>query len=378
MDTAFNGAELRLARIFHGLALEEVAERVEKTRQYMHKLETGQSIPTDLLLERLASVLQVQPAFFMPSHVETIAEDQFHFRKLFTTKAMVKQVAMARGVFVSRLVNYLDSVLQLPELKIPEVAGAYTFDSIERAADLCRDEWQIGRGPIANMTRLAEHVGTLVTSFASASKEIDALSLAVRRPIIVRNEAKESVCRQRFDIAHELGHFVLHQGRPTGDRITETEANRFASALLIPRSMMTKLFPSPRGSRLDWKGLQEFKLTWKVSKAAILYRARQLELISDNQYKTGVITLRRTGEAIVEREDDLIPKEEPELLLRSLSVLAEKKGVYDDEIASKLAVLPSLLREVVGVEHLPHATKMRQEILQRPSLYLVKGIYDSN
>ena len=97
-------------------------------------------------------------------------------------------------------------------------------------AELSRDYWELGRGPIENVTRLAENIGVVVTSFKSISKEIDALSLVTKRPIIVRSEAKESVCRQRFDISHEIGHFVLHQGIQTGDRLTESEANLFASA----------------------------------------------------------------------------------------------------------------------------------------------------
>src|SRR5882724_1407195 len=278
MEFEFNGTELRLARIFNGLALEEVAERVEKTRQYLHKLETGQAVPTESLLANLASVLRVEPGFFTKNQVPMIGEDQFHFRKLFTTRTMLKQIAMARGELAGRLVTYLDQELKLPSIRIPERHDVQTPDDIERAADLCRREWELGLGPIANMNRLAENIGAIVTSFQSMSKEVDALSVAVRRPIIVRNEAKGSVCRQRFDIGHELGHFVLHMGMMTGDRVTENQANRFSSALLIPRMMMAKLFPKPRGSRLDWVGLREFKLTWKVSKAAILYRARQLDL----------------------------------------------------------------------------------------------------
>ncbi len=371
MDIIFNGAELRLARIFNGLALEDVAERVDKTRQYVHKLETGQAVPTIQLLDRLAAVLQVEPSFFMNAHRLMIEEDQFHFRKLFTTRAMIKQVVMARGELISRLVTYLDHELRLPELRIPEVANPHTACDVEHAAELCRSEWDMGLGPIANMHRLAEHVGAVVTSFKSVSKEIDALSVAVKRPIIVCNEAKESVCRQRFDIGHELGHFVLHSGMSTGDRSTESQANRFASALLVPRTMMLKLFPRPRGSRLDWVGLREFKITWKVSKAAILYRARQLELISDDQYKTGVITLRRTGEATGEREDNLIPSEHPELLARSLAVLAEKKGIQAEDIASKLRVLPSLLREVIGFNMPTCLLDKNLEACKRPRLYLV-------
>ncbi|PUA17200.1 ImmA/IrrE family metallo-endopeptidase [Glaciimonas sp. PCH181] len=367
----FNGAELRLARIFNGFALEEVAERVDKTRQYMHRLETGQAMPTVQLLAQLAAVLQVEPPFLTNVHTLMIEEDQFHFRKLFTTRAMIKQVAMARGELTGRLVTYLDKELRLPEIRIPDISDISSADDIERAAEQCRREWELGLGPITHMNRLAENVGAVITSFASVSKEIDALSVAVRRPIIVRNEAKESICRQRFDIGHELGHFVLHTGVVTGDRITEGQANRFSGALLIPRAMMAKLFPKLRGSRLDWQGISEFKLTWKVSKAAILYRARQLDLINDDQYRSGAITLRRTGEANGEREDHLIPVEGPEMLSRSLTLLADKKGIYAEDIACAMQVTPSFIRSVVGFDIPMRPQLQSSKTTPRPDLRLV-------
>ncbi len=44
--------------------------------------------------------------------------------------------------------------------------------------------------------------------------------------------------RQRFTIAHELGHLILHT-RGTDDN-SESEANQFASALLIPREILRR------------------------------------------------------------------------------------------------------------------------------------------
>lgn len=363
MDQRFNGSQLRLARVFHGMTLEEVAERVDCTRQYLHKLETGQSTPTSEMVTRLAQVLRVDPEFFQQSRLD-VSEDQFHFRKLFMTRAIVKQVAMARAELFGRLVGYLDSELSLPPVNFPTV-DVSSIDDIERAAEHCRNEWELGLGPIEHTIRLAENVGALVTSFQGVSTEIDALSIALRRPIIVRNEAKPSTCRQRFDVSHELGHFVLHCGKVTGDRATESEANRFAGALLVPRAMMAKLFPRPRGSRLDWIGIREFKMTWGVSKAALLYRARQLDLISEDQYKTGVIMLRRTGEANGEKEDSLIEPEHPELVRRSFEVLASRKGIFADDVAAAIHLRVDMLADLIGFDPL------RRSYRPRPALRLV-------
>ena len=64
MNEDFNGAALRLARLFGGLALDDVASTVGKTRQYLHKLETGQSAPSAQLLVELALALKVEPEFW--------------------------------------------------------------------------------------------------------------------------------------------------------------------------------------------------------------------------------------------------------------------------------------------------------------------------
>lgn len=344
MSFTFNCNELRLARIFNELTLEELAEKVNKTRQYLHKLETGQTEPTKELLEKLAENLKVNPSFFTKSDVIPIREEQCHFRKLLTTRLQTKQLTISRIEFVRRLVKYLDQILNLPQVNIPEKAPL-SLDDIEKAAEFCRKEWGLGYGPISNINRLAESKGIIIANFQQ-TKEIDALSVVGQRPIIIRNEFKESACRQRFDIAHEIGHFVLHSGTTTGDRTTESQANHFASAFLIPRTMMAKLFPRLRGSQFDWKAISEFKLTWKVSKAAILYRAHQLNLIDNIQYKTGIIALKRGGEAIKEKEDDLIPQESPELLSLAFSVLASQ-GIYAEDIASKLYITPDLLEKIV-------------------------------
>ncbi|VVE46037.1 helix-turn-helix domain-containing protein [Pandoraea cepalis] len=348
MQVIFSGAALRMARLLRGFSLEEVACRVGKTRQYISKLETGGGSPASDMVTDLASALGVTPAFFeLSRQVRAISEEHVHFRKLATTKVSVKQIALAKAAMMQRVVEVVEEHLQLPAVRIPQFERPVNNTATEEIAEACRREWGLGLGPISDMTRLAENVGAIVTTFSGISREVDALSFCGVRPIIVRNDAKASACRQRFDIAHELGHCVMHAGVVTGDRVTESEANRFASALLLPRSMMFKLFPSPRGAYLDWKGIREFKFTWKVSKAAILYRARQLEIISDDLYKRGVIGLRRNGEAAGEREDSLIPMERSALLNRSVVLLREKLGITLPVLAAQIGISVAMLDELL-------------------------------
>ncbi|CDG48986.1 helix-turn-helix domain-containing protein [Serratia symbiotica] len=343
----FNGSNLRLARLFNELSLEQVAERVEKTRQYIQRLETGIAVPTIELANELATVLKVKPAFFENGKQSHLNEEIVHFRKRSSTRVVTKLATLAKAELYRRLIDVFEENLKLPPVKFKEME-AHTQDEIERAAETCRLDWGLGYGPIDNMTRLAEKMGAFVTSFDSVSDEVDALSVPLERPIIVRNTAKKSPCRQRFDIAHEVGHLILHGGISTGDRVTESEANRFASALLLPRSAMAKYFPRPIGGRIDWHGLSEFKLTWKVSKAAIIYRAHQLSLLSDAQYKTAFFGLKRKGEAIEEKEDHLIAHEKPQLFHKAMSVLLNDMGIDALALANNLNITVSMLLELAN------------------------------
>ncbi|NHQ81554.1 ImmA/IrrE family metallo-endopeptidase [Chromobacterium vaccinii] len=348
MEVLFHGASLRLARVFHSYSLEDLGQMVGKSRQYLSRLETGSDMPSAELLEQLAQGLGVTPAFFASIQMSEVPEYQIHFRKLSSTREGIRQTTQAHGRMFEKVAAYLDGVLKLPAVDFPSI-DVQTPDDIERAAEACRQHWGIGLGPLLNTIRLAERAGALVTTFDGVSSQVDALSIKARRPVIVRNEAKESACRQRFDVAHEIGHFVMHEGRVTGDRMTESQANRFASALLVPRVMMLKHFPPLRGGRLDWQGISQFKRTWGISKAALLYRAHQLGLLDDDQYKRGVIHLSRSGQAKAESEDKDMPLEQPELLANALRALKNRLGVDLNMMAKDLDLSPRLLLKVLNL-----------------------------
>ena len=100
-----------------------------------------------------------------------------------------------------------------------------------------------------------------------------------------------------------------------------------------------------------------------------MYRARTLGLLTDEQYRSAAISLKRTGQAIQETEDDSIPLEEPSLLRRSFELLAKRRGLYGTEIAHDLKVSVDILQDLVGFA-LPQRETAKAP-LSRPSLRLV-------
>ena len=193
---------------------------------------------------------------------------------------------------------------------------------------------------MSNVTRIAENAGAVVMKVHGLAPEIDAISFATKRPLIALNNDGRSACRERVGIAHELGHFALHLGVLTGDKLT----------LLMPRSTFaTECAMAKRGSRLNWTGLSELKLRWGVSKAAILYRGRQLGIFSEDQHRAGAIGLNRHGEAQHEHEDDLVANEQPEVVAECLSVMDKELGVPMPAVARAMWVRSSLLQRLLMV-----------------------------
>jgi transcriptional regulator with XRE-family HTH domain len=205
------GANIRLARLFHGLSLSDLGERLGRSKQFLSRVETGVEPVSDALEIALVDELGVLPEFLREVEAMPLTEEQCHFRKQLTTKVTLRQYARARGEMLKRLVGVLDAHLELPPYKIAE-ADPTSDEAIERGSERCRVEWGLGWGPISNITRVAENAGAVVMRVAGMAAEIDAVSFATARPVIALNAVGRSACRARFGVAHELGHFALHTG----------------------------------------------------------------------------------------------------------------------------------------------------------------------
>lgn len=340
----FIGNNLKLARVLNGLTLAELSDALGTSRQYIHQLEVGSRLPTSDQLNSLVLALGVKEDFFYVVPNSVLDDSSIHFRSKRTTKQSSRVQAKVNIALFIRLVDLLSKYVNFPELNFPSYDDYTTNNDIERIAERTRQHWELGFGPIDNMTRVAERAGAVTTTFKGVSAEVDALSSVIRRPVIVRNDAKDSPGRLRFDIAHEVGHIIMHQDMVTGCKQTESEANRFASAFLLPRNSFMKEFKV--GNRMDWKMLSSLKERWGVSKAALLYRARQLDLLTEGRYKGHVITLKKY-EAKKEKDDYLIPFENAELIPDAIYnyLTAYGRSLYNllDELHINIDLLSNIL-----------------------------------
>ena len=102
------------------------------------------------------------------------------------------------------------------------------------------------------------------------------------RPFILYSSQVESGPRCVFNLAHELGHIFLHAGVEVDSRnidVIESQANRFAGAFLLPR----ETFPREVVST-SIKYFTYLKERWGVAIAAMVYRCKDLHLLSKSQH----------------------------------------------------------------------------------------------
>ncbi len=351
METKFKfaGEQLRLARLAYGYALGEVGELAGVTRQFIHQLEAGARSPSNELIDVLADVLGVTPAFLSELTPSTVRPEQCHFRGQAGRPASVTSQVLARATLLDKFVAVMERHLSLPHVAFPDIP-ANTAEEIEQAAEEARRYWGLGTsGPILSMMRVVENAGAIVTYFSDLSERVDAFSMDRRRPIIVRSSLKESLCRQRFDFAHECGHLIMHRGIQTGDHETENQAHRFAGAFLFPRGAVLREFP--RSRTINWNSLYQLKLRWKVSVRAIIRRAYDLKLLTPAQYRTANIHLVKAGQAKVEKydNDDSLSVESPELLPIALTTLGTSIYGGAHALGIEVGFTRSMMELITGI-----------------------------
>lgn len=340
-SSEFYGDNLRIARLTSGFSLQDLGARVCASRQHISQLETTDKKPSADLLEALCFELKVDAAFFATPLGSLVKDSECHFRKLASVPVSAARECTARTTLVNRLVRALDELLELPAVDVPDCQGIQSKQEAAAFARVCRDHWQLGKGPIASVSRVIERAGGVITTFGEVSEKVDALSIFRERPIVILNQAKNRP-RIRFDLAHELGHIVMHRAIESGGRETEEQADQFASHFLLPQeALLSSYKPS---FRIDWAAIKSIKVKWGISIRAIIFRLRQSGLLTPSQYRTANIHLSKMGWTKSEELDDSVPEEKPELLCSSLLLLGETYGGSFGGLFKRLGVS----KEVVG------------------------------
>lgn len=277
------GERIQQARKASGLSLRSLAEKAGVSAMAISKYENNQSVPSSTVLLALAKALGVRTEYFFRRVSVELVNVNHREHHLLPEKEEQKVLADVKEQLERWLA--LEEVVPAPWSKpfsLPDdLKGPISsYDEIEEVAVKMRQHWNLGLNPIPDLIDTIETKGVkvLITQY-DGHKHFNGLSAQVNgAPVVVVGKSWVGD-RQRFTLAHELGHLVLH-GLLSKNLDEERACHRFAGAFLVPKDSV-KTCLGERRTRLELQELSLLKLEWGLSMQAWSYRAKDLNIISD-------------------------------------------------------------------------------------------------
>ncbi|MFI3158235.1 MAG: XRE family transcriptional regulator [Methylococcaceae bacterium] len=327
----FNPNRLKLARARRALTIKALAEVIGMTSRIVSEYESGRQKPPSSTLKNIAQALNYPEAFFIGEDIEELNYECVSFRSMKAMTASQRNAALAAAQIAMLFNDWLEANFELPTSNLCNFRES-EIENPETAARVLREKWGLGELPIKNMVHLLEAKGVKVFSLAEKNREVDAFSFWKNETAFIFLNTQKSAERSRFDAAHELGHLVLHKhGIQVSEdkRAVEREADKFASAFLMPESSVRA--KAPLFATIE--NLTQLKKLWLVSIASLVRRLYDLGLITEWHYRTLNIEMSKRG--MLKREPEGIIKEKSQIIEKTLKSLW-KEGITRKDIAQQL------------------------------------------
>lgn len=324
-----NPAMIMLGRESRGWTQGDLAKAIQTIQGTISKYEAGLLHVTHAHLESISRSLRFdQSFFFLDEQLFGLGGDFLYRKKANVSAKTLRRVqaeANIRNIQTRVILRHVDppDYLDFPAIQPEEVSGR-----IERLARRVREALRVPRGPIRNVTRTIENAGAIVFTVDFGTDSIDGTNIRSPGlpPLLFLNK-NVSGERHRFNLAHELGHAVMHFSTSLND--AEDEANHFAREFLMP-------FDEIRSDlrNLDLSAAARLKQFWGVSMQAIITQARCLKQITESQYRRMFTQLSVNGF----RKEEPFPLkfEQPELFDSLRNTYSGRLGLSEDDLGHLL------------------------------------------
>ncbi|GMR21672.1 MAG: XRE family transcriptional regulator [Gammaproteobacteria bacterium] len=351
------GDRIKQARKAAGLSLRALAEKAGVSAMAISKYENNQSVPSSGVMLNIAKALSVRTEYFF-RHVSVELENVNHREH---EKLPMKEELKVRADVAEQLERWLmlekfhpapwSKPFELP----PDLPGKISdYDEIETIATGLRKYWNLGMNPIPDLIDSLETKGikVFITKY-DGHKNFNGLSATVNGAPVVVVGKHWTGDRQRFTLAHELGHLVLH-GRLSTGLDEETACHRFAGAFIVPKEMVMGAL----GERRTWLEPQELmmlKHEWGLSMQAWSYRAHHLGITSKEAHKEIWRSYLQVWKKAQCEPDPQVPQEKTRLFAQFVyRALAE--DMISESKAAELMAMPLVEFHACRMLNCPDAT----------------------
>ena len=332
-----NYRNLQLARESRGLTQQELSASIVGLNQgNLSKMEKGLSPIPESILERIANTLEYPLCFFEKESQPRELTTAF-YRKYTSTPQKQLNVLECKTDIVRRAFDELTDAVDIPLFDIPQISvrdGLTPSDIAKRVRLFCG----IPKGPVDEIVKLMESHGIVVIFLKDCPEKFSGVSMFTgkRFPIMFINDA-HSNDRKRFTIAHELGHIVMHLHDETvyqkDMKDLDKEADLFSSEFCMPKDdCLIDLM------RLKYNDLPVLKMYWKISKAAIVYKAKSLNQITESQYKYIMVQLSKSGQR--KNEHEQVSIDCPIIMNTIFDLYRNELHYSEDEFSSIVGLYP--------------------------------------
>ena len=285
-------ARLKSARVLRGLSLKELAARTgdDISLPTLSRYERGEVDPDAKKLRQIARALDLSYEYFLREPKE-IGEVAYRKKKSLSAK-LSDQIKEQTRDFLERFTQ-LEHVMNVSSEPLPRYEERIEApEDIAKAATWLRREWKLGSSPIHSIVDEIEAAHIKVLGLHT-HQSFDGLSSLPEGPedFIVFNQSLP-IDRQRFTLLHELGHHLLTSVSDKLDH--ERVVNRFAGEFAIPAEIMLERVGDKR-KQIHPVELLELKSEFGLSVAALLYRAKDLHILTEHGFRNAMISINQLG-----------------------------------------------------------------------------------
>ena len=281
------GKNLKRIRLLKNLSLKDAGNLLNMTATAISKYEKGEILPDSKKLVDFANAYNVKSIELLKVYnVPKMKFTSFRKKKRLTGQ----NLELLEELIQDEIAKYLEIIemnnIDTDNIKLKKYS-CNNLEDAEKAANDFRNYIKISnKQPISDLINILENLGIIIIQIKNPDNrfdDFDGLSEIVNNiPVIVLLDGIKDGARQRFTIAHELGHLILNINNDELDE--ERLCNRFASSLLMPKEAIINEFGYSRRN-INFFELTAFKNEFKVSYTAIVYRLKDLNIISEYLYK---------------------------------------------------------------------------------------------
>lgn len=359
-------------RILNEYSRAQLADKLDITEQAIWQYENGYVTPKLEIINKMKILFDVKSTYFFKEdlieqensnniHIERIA-----YRSDTINVAMKTQSECMHMEYLDAILNKVIMNLHLPSNQLVELRSLVLSylnenqdlnrdEQISQVANTARNYLKIPKNSNENLVFYLEKAGAFIIEKPIGEK-IDAYSLWSERdrPYIVLGNLKKSSVRRNFDLAHELGHLLLHYKTEfnmldkSQYKVKEDEAHKFAAEFLMPKELFLEdIGKVNRISNPD--SYIELKKKWLVSIQAMALRANSLDKMTYQQLRYFYMSINKKGYKSLEPLDKEIPIEKPMKFQSILQLVFEKRLLVLEDLLDELRITIDFLIKITGI-----------------------------